>query len=245
MEKKKFYSAALLICSFIFITSIPWNLVIENTWLIFIMQMVCRCLFFVFLLLYIKKEKLVSFKFNKLNRQFFLVLPFFILCFSNFFVILFQRCSPLENIDTDYLVQATLLYLYSALIEEILFRGVVFTLWEEKKPLLPSMLYSSLIFGGIHLFNISSLSSIPPTLVQVAYCFGLGLVLSFLYHRTENLSIPIIFHFLFNFINDVLASILFNFKWDLSFFLINGGIALLFILYGIYLLGKEKQDVKN
>ena len=94
----------------------------------------------------------------------------------------------------------------------------------------------------VHLLNIT-LSNIPTVLAQCAYTAFLGLVLGFIYISTKNIYLPIIFHILFNFLNDILVVQLFNLKWDLTFFLINILIGLILSIY-IYFayIFKKKED---
>ena len=87
----------------------------------------------------------------------------------------------------------------------------------------------------MHLLNITSLGSIPTCIVQSLYTFGLGLFLSIIYLFTKNIIYPIVFHFLFNFINDILITNIFVLNWDLPFFVINIIIAILTGLYALYI----------
>lgn len=246
MEKKKIYSTALLICLFLFITSIPLERVISSSWVLFSIQIISRLGFFIFALYYIHKEELSTLSFKRLRINALLILPFLLLCFSNYFVALVQN-SPKISSSTEFMIQSISVYAFTALNEELVFRGVLFPLFKKKYSTFISMLYSSFIFGTIHLLNINSLASIPYILIQVLYCFALGMLFSFLYMHTENILIPILFHFLFNVINDTWVSNHFDISWNFYFFLINIGLAFIFAIYG-YLIFKndmKKQSEEN
>lgn len=246
MEKKKIYSATLLICLFLFITSIPLERVISSSWVLFSIQIILRLGFFIFALYYIHKEELNTLSFHPLKSNTLLIVPFLLLCFSNYFVALVQN-SPKVSFSNEFIIQSIFIYAFTALNEELIFRGVLFPLFKKSHTTFLSMLYSSLIFGAIHLLNINSLASIPYILIQVLYCFALGMLFSFLYMHTENILIPILFHFLFNVINDTWVSNHFDISWDIYFFLINIGLAFIFAIYG-YLIFKndmKKQSEEN
>jgi hypothetical protein len=48
---------------------------------------------------------------------------------------------------------------------------------------------------------------------------------------SKNVIYPIILHLLFNILNGNLISELFNIRWDLSFYLVNGVIGVLILVY--------------
>ena len=108
----------------------------------------------------------------------------------------------------------------------------------KHKSKLQSLIYSSLIFGSVHLLNISSLGSIPIILVQVGYTFFLGMILGIIYLSSKNILLPIIFHILFNFINDILVIELFPIKWDITFFLVNILVGIIVSLYSLLMFKK-------
>lgn len=97
-----------------------------------------------------------------------------------------------------YLVLAALI----GIAEEITFRGMILGSlihnWQGKKPILGSVLLSSLIFGLTHAINAFS-QPLPNTIVQIVVAFSLGVILAFMYLRTNNLITPILFHMLVDF----------------------------------------------
>jgi uncharacterized protein len=72
-------------------------------------------------------------------------------------------------------------------LEELIFRRILFTLFTRKFTILVSILLSSLIFAGWHM----TLSSLP-------LLFWLSFVYSYSYYQTNRLAVPIILHILWN-----------------------------------------------
>ena len=73
------------------------------------------------------------------------------------------------------------------LVEEIFFRGFLFQGFRQRYGWVPALLLSSAIFSAAHL----DLASLIPT-------FILGLILSYVYHRSNSLWPGILIHFLIN-----------------------------------------------
>ncbi len=67
--------------------------------------------------------------------------------------------------------------------EELLFRGLVYKRMRTKFNILPSMIFSSLIFGAVH-----------GNIVQFVYAFLIGLIVAFIYEKFKTIWAPIIFH---------------------------------------------------
>ena len=81
-----------------------------------------------------------------------------------------------------------------AIFEEILLRGIIFRITEEKLGSHISLAISAIIFGGVHLLNPSS------TLISSA-CIGIvGFIFGALYIYSRNLWLPIAVHFSWNFV---------------------------------------------
>lgn len=93
-----------------------------------------------------------------------------------------------------FLVPAFIMAFSSAIFEEIIIRGVLFRIIEEKLGSYLALLISALIFGALHLANPNS-SLI--TALGLAIQAGLLLAVAFIY--TRNLWFPIAIHFAWNF----------------------------------------------
>lgn len=86
--------------------------------------------------------------------------------------------------------------------EEITFRGMILGSfihnWHGKNPILGGVLFSSIIFGLTHAVNAFSQPLIN-TIIQIVIAFSLGIILAFMYLRTNNLITSILFHMLVDF----------------------------------------------
>ena len=92
-----------------------------------------------------------------------------------------------ESANTIYngniFVQIIATSVCAPLVEELLFRGVLYKRMRTRLKVVPSMLISSAIFGIIH-----------GNLVQFIYAFLIGMILSFVYEKFKNIWAPIILH---------------------------------------------------
>ena len=229
---------------FVLFTSIPFDLFIPNITIAYLLNIILRIAFIIFAIFYIRKEKYQYDVFGKLKWRHLLLLPFIFVCFSNLFVCLIDK-APLREINLLSIFQDLLFYLLVAISEELVFRYILFNEIKANNSCFKAMLFSSLIFGGLHILNITSIASIPLSLLQVLYTFGLGMLLCLIYLYTENIVLTISFHFLFNFINDSLASSLFELNWGTNFYLINAIFAIIFVIYGIIIyIFKVKKEIK-
>lgn len=87
----------------------------------------------------------------------------------------------------------------SAIFEEILVRGIIFRIMEEKLGSYIALIISALIFGALHLANPNA---------TIATAFGLaiqaGLLLGAAFIYSKNLWFPIAIHFAWNFMQSAI-----------------------------------------
>ena len=242
--KVRIYSISLLVLIYLILTSIPFSLFIHNENVLYFLDMGLRLSFIPIYFIYTKKEKLESFKPLRFDKKDVLFIPFMLLTMSNMFVAFVSRFN-LVKLDTIDMVKMLFFYILVALSEEALFRVVINTELIKHNSRIKTIVYSSLIFGLIHLVNISSFSSIPFVLLQVVYSFGLGLVLSLIYTYTSNFLYIFLVHFLFDFINGYLSVNMYEFSYNVWFFVINIAISIIFILYGIFIYKIKEKEVQN
>lgn len=244
MERKQsWYNVLFVICVVLLINSIPFALFIKDVLLLNILEVSKRVAALVTLLVLVKKEKLDKPKIEKLGSKTFLFMPFILAFVSNFVVCLVNKETMFEQINYTNIIFGFINMLLVALVEELLFRHLLLNEFIKNNPKkFMAILYSSLIFGGIHLLNVGSLGDIPYCLLQSVYTFFLGLLFAYSYTTLKNIFVPITMHFLFNFLNDVLVVELFNINYNLNFFLINIGIGLLLCVYGLILYKKVLKE---
>jgi membrane protease YdiL (CAAX protease family) len=96
-------------------------------------------------------------------------------------------------------VQGLLAIVVAPIGEEVLFRGILYTLLKQRGHRIAAVLLSAVLFAAIHLYPAGFLSLIFLAVVLVA-----------LYEWTENLLAPILMHSLFNAIN---FALILNPKW--------------------------------
>ena len=214
------------------------SLLIKDKVVLFIINLIIKIVSIVYILFYIRKENLNKLKCERIDHNTFKLIPLLLLCASNFVVVLFQKSSINTSIDIFEIITGLILSIGVGIIEELLFRSQVLEEFLQYKSKPKALLYSSLIFSSVHLLNISSLGSVPSVLIQVGYTFYLGLVVGVIYLASKNIFLPIVFHILFNFLNDILVAELFVMKWDYIFFLVN-------ILLGVVLFGYLLLIFKN
>lgn len=244
MERKQsWYNVLLVICVVLLINSIPFALFIKDLLLLSILEISKRVAALVTFVILSKKEKLDKPKIEKIGKKTFLFIPFIIAFVSNFIVCWINKEIMFEQINYTNIIIGFINMLLVALVEELLFRHLLLNEFSKNNTskFLP-ILYSSLIFGGIHLLNISSLGDIPYCLLQSVYTFFLGLLFAYSYTKLKNIFVPITMHFLFNFLNDVLVVELYNINYNLNFFIVNITVGLLLCVYGVILYKKVLKE---
>ena len=238
-NKKRWLSIIYVVCLGLFFSSIPYSLFIDNEYISLGLSIISKIVGIILILYYEKKDNLIHNKITKFDKNDLLFIPFIFVCMSNIFVGIINQ-SLITTIPSYSLLALNLLVcLTTAILEELLFRYLIqHELLKSFKPL-KAIIYSSLIFGSIHILNISSFSQIPFALIQVLYTAVLGLMLGLIYYKSKNILYPIIFHFLFNFINSYLSTTYFNMEWNNIFFIVNISISIIFLVYGIFIYRKE------
>lgn len=96
--------------------------------------------------------------------------------------------NPVSTLIIPFTVAFTV-----AIIEEILLRGIVFRITDEKWGSTIALIISGLIFGGLHLINPHV------TLVSILCITVVGVLLGASYMYYRNLWVPIAIHFAWNF----------------------------------------------
>mgnify|MGYP004665913543 CR=1 FL=1 len=104
--------------------------------------------------------------------------------------------DELYNLTNDYSLLAVFTTVIAApILEEIVYRGLVFTRLCRGMPALAAAILTSTVFGAMH-----------GTLVWAAYAFVGSLALLFIYTKYRSLYASILFHMLFNLVGGFLVS---------------------------------------
>ncbi|MDQ0272127.1 CPBP family intramembrane glutamic endopeptidase [Cytobacillus purgationiresistens] len=125
-----------------------------------------------------------------------LIFPLFLVLLIIFFGNKGLNTSSISDLIYMFFMQLLIV----AFIEETFFRGMIYKLLLGKGAKL-AVLISSLLFGITHSLQLLGGQSIEDTLVQIAYAFLVGLVLSLLIVHQQSILITISFHGLNNFLN--------------------------------------------
>lgn len=96
--------------------------------------------------------------------------------------------NPVSTLIIPFTVAFTV-----AIIEEILLRGIVFRITEEKWGSIIALIISGVIFGGLHLINPHV------TLISILCTMVVGVLLAAAYMYYRSLWVPIALHFAWNF----------------------------------------------
>jgi len=98
-----------------------------------------------------------------------------------------------------YIIPPLTMGITSAIIEEILFRGILFRIPEEKLGSYISLIISALVFGALHMSNPNSSLS-----AGIGLAIQAGLLLGAAYIYSRNLWFPIAIHFAWNFMQSAI-----------------------------------------
>lgn len=244
MEKRKFFDWLLIVFVFLFINTFPLSDFIKNFWVSFGVYLAMNIAFLFFLYFYWKKFttlKVYPFKPVKKNLLFFL--PLVVVSASNFAYLLYVPQDIVGSVSWT-LPLSMILTVFTALKEEAIFRLLLIPNLNMVKSRFWRVIISAAIFGVAHITNFL-ITFDPQYLIQIAYTFGLGIVLGFVYEYGRSISMCIGFHFLFNVINDTIYKSITNGISNLpAYFIINTAVALFAGLYllTIYLMVIKKEN---
>lgn len=80
------------------------------------------------------------------------------------------------------------------MVEELMFRGLIYGRLRERLKVPSAVLVSALIFALAHM-----------NLVQIPYAFLLGILIAYIYEKTKSILFPMLFHFMSNLFSVVLT----------------------------------------
>lgn len=89
--------------------------------------------------------------------------------------------------------------IFIGVVEEFIFRGMIFRLICDRHGVVPGVFLSSLIFGLMHLLNWYNHHNLIAAFNQTIWAIGVGIFLAALLIRTGSILIPVIWHALGNF----------------------------------------------
>lgn len=180
---------------------------------------------------------------NNLKKGFLLVSPVLFMAASNFPEYFLKGGQIKSGLP---FAAAIITGFAPGFFEEVVLRGSALSnmmhQWKDKKnPVLRSLVVSSLVFGALHLINLSH-AGVAETLMQVGYAAGAGFLFGAAYLRSRNIVGPVICHA----IVDISAAIfalpadapeVIPFTVATTIIITVGG-----VLIGLWLIRKEKQS---
>lgn len=99
------------------------------------------------------------------------------------------------TIDASMLAWVTTVIM-APILEEILFRGLIYTRLKKGMPALVAALVASLVFGIMH-----------GTIIWALYAFVIGMVMTWIFERYQSLTANILFHMAFNTMGMIISMI--------------------------------------
>ena len=108
-----------------------------------------------------------------------------------------------------YVVLTIFTNLSIGIVEEVMYRGMIFGVFresfgEDKKGIYKSVFASALVFGVVHIVNLIIYPTlIVSTVTQVIYATNIGVLLAVIYYRSDNLLPGVLLHGLLDFVSSI------------------------------------------
>ena len=110
---------------------------------------------------------------------------------------------------------------------------------KTRKDIFYSIVFSSLIFGAIHIVNLFAGSGIVPVVLQLGYSFLIGSMCAVILLITKSLWISVLTHAVFNFAGGVMPTFVSGFKiWTPGEVILTVVVSILVAIYTVLLFFK-------
>ena len=232
--QRKLIDLGIILFAYLFFASIPFGLFIKGEyaeWLIPILQIMMQILFLAFWIFFVPRSSLKVVKIRTNLKNYVVMIPAFLICGSNFLYAAFRPGDYQPHFSWIFAIQVVLTFITVA-NEEYLFRLVLIGNLDPIKKPIWKIVVAAAIFGICHIGAFLN-SFNPVDLINVAYTFGLGLILGLIYVYGGAPCTCICLHLLFNIVNGLVFGYAFVVSDFTTYILVNTGLALFF---GIYLL---------
>lgn len=244
--QNKLYSFLYLLALYLGIKLLPLNTWISNIYLADSIRIILYIIVIALAIYEIKKMGSLSLVYKE-HLSYFLLLPFVLGCISNILYSLFFKVEMTISFVASLFVIDSFETLFCVIIEELLFRMILFLLFNElikesKYKDLLVILFTSLSFAFMHVINFYGNNPLN-VLLQIGYSFVLGLILGFIAFYFETPILCVLGHFLFNYLNTNVYVILYQSEITVSYIIFNALLAfILFIyLFVLYYLTRRKK----
>ncbi len=123
--------------------------------------------------------------------------------------------------------------------EEVYFRGIIYKILEEKYPVKKSVVLSAVIFGIGHIAQVLAGVSDLIVLLQIINAFVFGVIAAEIFAITKSLIPTIIWHFVFNFVNDISSAS------GINVVIVIGFQVIIMVIYAFYLWKKVPSKIPD
>jgi CAAX protease family protein len=156
------------------------------------------------------------------------------------FIPMFINFIPgVEVTSFRYLLEVAFVFLMVGFVEEVIFRGLMLHALKGRG-LWKAAVITALLFGLTHAFNVLAGKSLVDDAAQIVYAVGIGFGFAALVLCTGILWPLVLAHWLINFANYIQKpGFTYPAPWNV---VIPVGIAVLFTVYGIFLMLKKSKE---
>ena len=140
----------------------------------------------IFIPLLIKDYKKINYdKNNKIDYLQLILIGIILSLIYNVFAYYFNFLLKTSLFDNNHNLIVTLIStgLIGPIIEELMFRGIIYNELKNKYSNMKAILITTIFFAVIHM-----------NIIQILYAFALGFILIFVYEKYKNIKAPIILH---------------------------------------------------
>jgi membrane protease YdiL (CAAX protease family) len=177
-----------------------------------------------------------------------IIIPSLIISINNFPIIAFfdGRTQLIEPTYTIYIYIVECLSI--GFFEEIIFRGLILIVLLQKLPktqkgVFLAVVYSSALFGIIHIMNLFAGASASDTILQVGYSFLMGMMWAIVFLKTKNIWLSMFLHATYNFFGQIMFTLgTVDGRYDVITIIVTVILAILVAVYMMYLLSKIKSE---
>lgn len=246
MAKIKPIDIVIFSLLFIACVSFPYATLNIPIWAKYTLKIAFELVLLISYILMIRKYK-ISIYGNANIKNLLLMTPLILVLVVNFITIPFASSVVFNqgSISSGVFFFELALAFIQPILEEIVFRLLIHSQLPIKNKLL-KILASAGIFAAVHLLNFFFNGFNTQYLIQVAYTFGLGIILGFIYEYGCSFIICCVFHILFNFFNTTIFNVLYSvyFENQLSYYMPVIVVTIISIVYMalIYFFIFRKQD---
>ncbi len=171
-----------------------------------------------------------------LGRQLLFALPCFAVVINNLPIIALATGTAQVTAPAGHIVWFIFECIFIGIFEETVFRGIIYLMLLEKRrgttgQIFWTTVWSSAIFGGIHLINLLAGAGIGPTLLQVGYSFLIGGMCSVVLLRTRNIWLCALLHAIYDVCGLLLPTLGEGSWWDTPTIIITAVLAVAVAIY--------------